>query len=528
MFDLENLIWPINNQEEFAFPPHEEFAIPCPFSNPEEIALNWPAQTQEELDNYRPTPEMSSLIDDLNQAHELTCVARGKSTWTSPTRPRLSVYHHTNQKDKDKTRAQAKARAKAQVMAEIKSQVWTKSWAQEQAINAIWPLRSHTSGVALPVLKTLCPKQINNWHLPYQLRLALSSVLGLNAKLEDSAKLCTLTPQELRQKMNLVYREIHRLFLVPTMANSDLEHLCQNQIELRLQEFTPRQLQAWQSKFSPLVLARFELYPAALLLVLAYHQLQSKKEKRAKACSHQSQDSSVAGVSAPWHLHNAKISNMIAEAERSQLHPLHSSHALRVQLKAFSQAFIRIEQTLKQLEQGKDGLKLRPIVNQLEHIPPVEHISRLVHQIPEALLTDLITLTQHTERLLFELTISPAQIFLEPYSFALDLDRSLALHQQWHLLQCYDYCLYVYTALNLNGPLGQILPNLTPKLTLLRSLYWGHYAYRPITNPTVCKNQLLNMVPGYFLDFLALPSYILSLEQAETFMRLEYQAKRKE
>lgn len=377
-----------------------------------------------------------------------------------------------------------------------------------------WHLHA-PSGVPLKLLLELNPRNYRSADPLASVRPALALLLGLTPDLEHEDKTQPHCFALSLKAAAFVQAQAHLLFAQPPCSDFDFLHACAQQVKLQQAALGPI-ASTWLEQFSPQVQTRIKRNPAAHLFLLANLQWQQNLMRRNRN-HHATPRNLGVPYEAPWALHAGLGLPLLKAAEAQHSGPLLTSQVVRVNLKALSYSYLRLEHYLNSCDLAELP---QPIVTAVNCVSQLSNDTLLHYQIPEGMSTELQHFSLHLTQL------SQALELDAPKLWPLTTDRawSSALIQRRHLLQCYDMCLAVYAR---RHPDSIITDNVLGTTVALKRYGFDFVSAHPkfIAYATAMLDQSYNkrilgsLVPNTVLDLLALSSYVHAQDRHDALLR---------
>ena len=296
------------------------------------------------------------------------------------------------------------------------------------------PWQLHTaSGVPLKLLLELYPRSYRNYDPLAGVRPALALVAGL----APEYKMYPTYIDFYIKAAAFVRAQAHVLFAQPPCPDFDFLQECTQQVKL-YQAQLGKVASNWLDQFGPEVHACLQRNPAAHLLILAHLQWQQGLKRRKHAQS--SPRALGQPHEAPWALHACLGLPLLKAAETQHSGPLLTSPLVRVQLKALSSTYLRLEHCLNFIDLNELP---QPIVTGVNRFSRLSNYTLLHYQIPDVIETELEPFSQHLAQL------QRALEFKGPKLWPINADRAwtlvpntvldlLALSSYVHAQDCHD------------------------------------------------------------------------------------------
>lgn len=380
----------------------------------------------------------------------------------------------------------------------------------------LWQLHSPVSGVPVNLLLTLNARTYRNYDPIAPVRHALTLVVGLSEDLEHEAPTLPDHFETYSKAASFIRDQAHVLFAQPPCSDDDFLQACRQQVKLR-QELLGPVAANWHAQLSPEARTRLERNPAAHLFLLTHLQWQLKLKER----SHKRPLCALGTDQAPWSLHAGLGLPLLSKAEAQGSSPLVTSHVVRVNLKALTNCYQRLEHSLQQLE---PELLPQPIVTGISRAANGNNLDVLDFQFPEPMIADLKNFHHCLTKLSAELELSSTHFFTEPWPIATDRAWSSALISKRRLMQCYDMCLSLFS---LRYPCSAIAHRVQHTVIALEQNGLRFVRLHPeVTfddaadrNKPCLKRVLGTLIPAPVLDLLALSSYVHALDRKDALVR---------
>lgn len=374
------------------------------------------------------------------------------------------------------------------------------------------PWQLHTlSGVPLKLLLELYPRSYRSYDPLAGVRPALALVAGLAPEYK-------MYPNYIDfyiKAAAFVRAQAHVLFAQPPCPDFDFLQECTQQVKL-YQAQLGKVASNWLDQFGPEVHACLQRNPAAHLLILAHLQWQQGLKRKSRG--HQNSPRALGQPhEAPWALHACLGLPLLKAAETQHSGPLLTSPLVRVQLKALSSTYLRLEHCLNFIDVNELP---QPIVTGVNRFSRLSNYTLLHYQIPDVIETELEPFSQHLAQLKRALELKG------PKLWPINADRawSSVLIQRRLVLQCYDMCMAVYA---LRHP-ESIIAHSVLRTTVALKQYGFNVvsAYPELTardtpeNNKSCSKRILGaLVPNTVLDLLALSSYVHAQDCHDALLR---------